>query len=112
MAGLGERPDHRETGYRRVLALCWISVILATAIPSSTHRPAERQRRGSAADSNPADVSDETLFAAGGIGLAIARFGLAGIMAMAPPDTIPDEALVQLNVPALLFALAVSIGSR
>jgi predicted permease len=47
----------------------------------------------------------------GVLGIAIARFGLAGIMAMTPPDTIPDEALVQLNVPALLFAVAISIGS-
>jgi predicted permease len=47
----------------------------------------------------------------GVLGILIARFGLAGIMAMTPPDTIPDEALVQLNVQALLFALGVSIGS-
>jgi predicted permease len=47
----------------------------------------------------------------GGLGVLVARFGLAGIMAMTPPDTIPDEALVQLNVQALLFALGVSICS-
>src|SRR3982750_3648137 len=51
VAGLGERPDHRETRDRRVLAPCWISAILATAIPSSTPRPAEGQPGGSAADS-------------------------------------------------------------
>src|SRR3954466_46233 len=34
VAGLGEPSDHRETRYRRVLAPCWISAILATAIPS------------------------------------------------------------------------------
>src|SRR5262249_43070690 len=28
VAGLGERLDHGETGYRRVLAPCWISAIL------------------------------------------------------------------------------------
>jgi predicted permease len=47
----------------------------------------------------------------GVLGVLVARFGLAGIMAMTPPDTIPDEALVQLNVQALLFALGVSICS-
>jgi predicted permease len=47
----------------------------------------------------------------GVLGILIARFGLAGIMAMTPPDTIPDEALVQLNVQALLFALGVCICS-
>jgi hypothetical protein len=51
VAGLGERTDHGETGYRRVLAPCWISAILATAIPSSTPRPAEGPPRGSATDS-------------------------------------------------------------
>src|SRR4051812_31217012 len=51
VAGLGERPDHRETRDRRVLAPCWISAILATAIPSSTPRPAEGQPRGSTPDS-------------------------------------------------------------
>jgi len=45
------------------------------------------------------------------LGVLVARFGLAGIMAMTPPETIPDEALVQLNVQALLFALGVSICS-
>jgi predicted permease len=47
----------------------------------------------------------------GVLGVLVARFGLAGIMAMTPPETIPDEALVQLNVQALLFALGVSICS-
>ena len=51
VAGLGERPDHRETSYRCVLAPCCFSAILATAIPSSPHRPAEGEPGGSAADS-------------------------------------------------------------
>jgi hypothetical protein len=32
-----------QARYRRVVAPCWISAILATAIPSSTPRPAEGQ---------------------------------------------------------------------
>jgi predicted permease len=49
--------------------------------------------------------------AGGALGVLVARFGLAGILAMVPPDTIPDEALVQLNLQALLFALTISICS-
>src|SRR4051812_42818671 len=51
VAELGERPHHREIRDCRVLAPCWISAILATAIPSSTPWPAEGQPGGSAADS-------------------------------------------------------------
>ena len=41
-------------------------------------------------------------------GIVLAKAGLAGIIAMAPPNTIPDEAVVSLNTPVLLFALAIS----
>jgi putative ABC transport system permease protein len=41
-------------------------------------------------------------------GVILAKAGLAGIMAVVPPDTIPDEALISLNTPVLLFALAIS----
>jgi len=42
-------------------------------------------------------------------GIAIAVAGLSGIIAMVPQNTIPDEAKIALNIPVLLFTLAVSI---
>jgi predicted permease len=48
----------------------------------------------------------------GGIaGIVLAKVGLAGIIAMVPPDTIPDESVISLNTPVLLFALAISLGA-
>ena len=49
--------------------------------------------------------------AAGVVGTALAYAGLPAILALVPPDTIPDEAEVSLNLPVLVFALLVS-GSR
>ena len=45
---------------------------------------------------------------AGAIGSALAYAGLPAILALVPPDTIPDEAEIALNRSVLLFALAVS----
>ena len=47
----------------------------------------------------------------GALGVLLAWAGLRGIIAMVPPNTIPDEAEITLNVPVLLFALAVSAGA-
>jgi predicted permease len=47
----------------------------------------------------------------GSLGVLVAKAGLAGIMAMVPPDTIPDEALISLNVPVLVFTAAISIAA-
>ena len=46
--------------------------------------------------------------AAGVIGTALAYAGLPAILALVPPNTIPDEAEVSLNLPVLIFALLVS----
>src|SRR3954451_19762335 len=51
VAGLGECSRTRQARHRSVLAPCWISAILATAIASSAPRPTEGQRGSSAADS-------------------------------------------------------------
>jgi predicted permease len=45
----------------------------------------------------------------GVLGVVVAKVGLAGIIAMVPPDTIPDEALISMNTSVLLFTLAISI---
>jgi len=48
----------------------------------------------------------------GGIaGVLLAKAGLAGIMAVVPPNTIPDEAVISLNMPVLLFAVAISVAA-
>jgi putative ABC transport system permease protein len=47
----------------------------------------------------------------GTAGVALAVAGLRGIIAMVPPNTIPDEAHIALNLPVLLFSLAVSVGA-
>ncbi|HZU24896.1 MAG TPA: ABC transporter permease [Bryobacteraceae bacterium] len=45
---------------------------------------------------------------AGALGVALAFGALRGILALVPPDTIPDEAHVAINMPVLIFTLAVS----
>ena len=45
---------------------------------------------------------------AGVVGTALAYAGLPAILALVPPDTIPDESEIALNMPVLLFALAIS----
>ena len=49
--------------------------------------------------------------AGGALGVVLAVAGLRGIIAMVPPNTIPDEAQISLNFPVLLFSLAVSVGA-
>src|SRR5215469_11563902 len=45
--------------------------------------------------------------AGGAAGVVLAVAGLRGIIAMVPPNTIPDEAQISLKLPVLLFSLAV-----
>ena len=52
------------------------------------------------------------LAVAGGVlGVALAFAGLRAILALVPPNTIPDESEVALNTPVLLFALALSAAA-
>jgi putative ABC transport system permease protein len=46
--------------------------------------------------------------AGGAIGTALAYQGLPAILALVPPNTIPDEAEIAINTPVLIFSLAVS----
>ena len=46
--------------------------------------------------------------AAGALGTLLAYAGLPAILALVPPDTIPDEAEISLNATVLIFALLVS----
>jgi putative ABC transport system permease protein len=47
--------------------------------------------------------------AAGVLGLLLASIGLHAILSLVPPNTIPDESEVALNMPVLLFSLVVSV---
>jgi predicted permease len=52
------------------------------------------------------------LGAAGGLlGVLVAVAGLRGIIAMVPPNTIPDEAQITLNGSVLVFTVAVSVAA-
>ncbi len=48
--------------------------------------------------------------AAGAVGILLAWAGLAAVLSMIPPDTIPDESHMRLNLPVLWFALGVSVA--
>ena len=58
-------------------------------------------------------LSESLLLGLGGgaLGVAVGAAGLRGIIAMVPPNTIPDEAQIVMNGPVLLFAVAVSVGA-
>lgn len=47
--------------------------------------------------------------AGGAAGVLLAVVGLRGILAMVPPNTIPDEAQISLNAPVLLFSLGLAV---
>ena len=49
--------------------------------------------------------------AGGLLGVLVSLAGLRGIIAMVPPNTIPDEAQIALNAPVLWFSLAVSVAA-
>jgi putative ABC transport system permease protein len=48
---------------------------------------------------------------AGVLGTALAYAGLPALLALVPPDTIPDESEILLNMPVLVFALLVSAAA-
>ena len=48
---------------------------------------------------------------AGVVGLGLASIGLNAILALVPPNTIPDEADITLNMPVLFFSLGVSMAT-
>jgi hypothetical protein len=55
-----------------------------------------------------ANVSN-LLLASGLLGVGLAYAGLQAIIAIVPPDTIPDEAVIAINAPVLLFTLGVCV---
>ncbi|WP_321470943.1 ABC transporter permease [uncultured Paludibaculum sp.] len=57
-------------------------------------------------------LAESVVLALGGaaVGVILAFACLRGILAVIPPNTIPDEAEISLNAPVLLFSLAVSLA--
>jgi putative ABC transport system permease protein len=49
--------------------------------------------------------------AGGLLGILFAYAGLKGIIAMVPPNTIPDESKIELNLAVLVFTIAVSFAA-
>jgi len=47
----------------------------------------------------------------GGGGVLLAVWGLDGLLAILPQDSVPAEAIIRVNAPVLLFALAVTLGT-
>ena len=47
--------------------------------------------------------------AAGVLGIALAFGSLQAMLALVPPNTIPDESVIAINTPVLLFTLALSV---
>jgi putative ABC transport system permease protein len=58
-------------------------------------------------------LAESLLLGAGGglLGIFLAYAGLRGIVAMVPPNTIPDESEIALNTPVLLFTLGVAVAA-
>jgi predicted permease len=56
-------------------------------------------------------LAESLVLAVGGglLGLLVSYAGLKGIIAMVPPNTIPDEAKIEMNLAVLLFTTAVSV---
>ncbi|MGJ5818761.1 ABC transporter permease [Paludibaculum fermentans] len=56
-------------------------------------------------------LAESLVLALGGavVGVFLAYVCLRGILAVIPPNTIPDEAHISLNAPVLLFSLSVSV---
>jgi putative ABC transport system permease protein len=58
-------------------------------------------------------LAESLVLAVGGglLGILVSYAGLKGIIAMVPPNTIPDEAKIEMNLAVLLFTTAVSIAA-
>ncbi len=103
-------------GLLLVIACVNVSNLLALPVRASSRR---REMAVRAALGAPRSriirqlLSESLLLAIGGglLGVAIGAAGLRGIIAMVPPNTIPDEAQITLNLPVLLFTLGVSIAA-
>lgn len=56
-------------------------------------------------------LAESLVLALGGaaLGVAFAHYGLRAIIAIVPPNTIPDESLIALNTPVLSFTLGVAV---
>jgi predicted permease len=58
-------------------------------------------------------LAESLVLAVGGglLGILVSYAGLKGIIAMVPPNTIPDEAKIEMNLAVLMFTTGVSIAA-
>ena len=99
-------------GLLLVIACVNVSNLLLARAASRRREMAVRAAMGAPRSRIIRQLLAESLLLAlsgGVLGILVAAAGLRGIIAMVPPDTIPDEAQITLNVPVLLFALGVSV---
>jgi putative ABC transport system permease protein len=90
-----------------------VSSLLLSRMASRQKEVAIRSAVGASRSRLIGQFLSETLVLAlcgGMLGVAAAYGALRGIIAMVPPNTIPDEAEISLNAPVLWFTLAVSLA--
>ena len=90
-----------------------VSSLLLTRMAARQREIAIRSAVGASRSRLIGQFLSETLVVAlcgGALGILAAYGALHGIIAMVPPNTIPDEAEITLNAPVLWFTFALSMG--
>ncbi len=101
-------------GLLLVIACVNVSSLLLSKMASRHREMAIRASLGATRRRLVSQLLSESLVLAlsgGALGIFAAYGFLRGILAMVPPNTIPDEAEITLNAPVLWFTLAVSVGA-